>query len=81
MGERPDHFVGTARFGVSERVVPPFEQRDPMRALRWIVNSSDSWTSLNMLVYGVTGIISGAIGAAVYNLFAGLVGGISVDVE
>ena len=52
-----------------------------MRALGWIVNSSDSWTSLNMLVYGVMGIISGAIGAAVYNLFAGLLGGISVDVE
>lgn len=34
-----------------------------------------------MLVYAVMGIISGAIGAAVYNLFAGLVGGISVDVE
>jgi hypothetical protein len=29
----------------------------------------------------VMGIISGAIGAAVYNLFTGLVGGISVDVE
>ena len=33
------------------------------------------------LFYGVMGVVSGAIGAAIYNLFAGIVGGITVDVE
>jgi len=33
------------------------------------------------LFYGVMGIVSGAIGAAIYNVFAGIVGGVSVDVE
>jgi hypothetical protein len=33
------------------------------------------------LFYGAMGVISGAIGAAIYNVFAGIVGGISVDVE
>ena len=33
------------------------------------------------LFYGVMGVIGGAIGAAIYNVFAGIVGGVSVDVE
>jgi hypothetical protein len=33
------------------------------------------------LFYGVMGVISGAIGAAIYNVFAGIVGGVTVDVE
>jgi hypothetical protein len=33
------------------------------------------------IFYGVLGIVMGAIGAALYNLLAGIVGGISIDVE
>ena len=33
------------------------------------------------LFYGVMGIVSGAVSAAIYNVFAGLVGGISLEVE
>jgi len=33
------------------------------------------------LCYGVLGIVSGAIGAALYNLFAGMFGGIEVEVQ
>ena len=33
------------------------------------------------LVYGVMGVVSGAIGALIYNAFAGMVGGISIEVE
>ena len=33
------------------------------------------------IFYGVMGIVMGAISAALYNLFAGMVGGISVDVS
>ena len=33
------------------------------------------------IVYGVLGIVTGAIGAAMYNLLAGVVGGVTVDVE
>lgn len=33
------------------------------------------------LFYGVMGLVMGAIGAALYNLFAGLVGGVSLEVE
>ena len=33
------------------------------------------------ICYGVLGIISGAIGAALYNLFAGLFGGIELEVQ
>jgi hypothetical protein len=32
------------------------------------------------ILYGVMGLICGAIGAALYNLFAGLVGGLEVEV-
>ena len=33
------------------------------------------------IMYGVFGFIAGAIGAALYNLVAGIVGGIEIDVE
>ena len=33
------------------------------------------------LVYGCLGLVMGAIGALLYNLFAGMVGGLKVDVE
>jgi hypothetical protein len=33
------------------------------------------------LVYGVMGLVVGAIGAALYNLFAGMLGGIQFDTE
>jgi hypothetical protein len=33
------------------------------------------------IMYGVFGFIAGAIGAALYNLIAGIVGGIEMDVE
>ncbi|HVL67976.1 MAG TPA: hypothetical protein VM364_12000 [Vicinamibacterales bacterium] len=33
------------------------------------------------LFYGAMGFVMGAIGAAIYNLFAGVVGGVSIDVE
>jgi hypothetical protein len=33
------------------------------------------------LFYGVLGVIMGALGAALYNLFAGLFGGIEMDVQ
>ncbi|MDR3385725.1 MAG: hypothetical protein P4L92_01630 [Rudaea sp.] len=33
------------------------------------------------IMYGVFGFIAGAIGAALYNLIAGIVGGIEIDVE
>jgi hypothetical protein len=33
------------------------------------------------LFYGVIGLIGGAIGAALYNLFAGLFGGIELETE
>ena len=32
-------------------------------------------------LYAVMGLISGAIGAALYNLFAGMVGGIEVEIQ
>jgi len=33
------------------------------------------------IMYGVIGFIAGAIGGALYNLVAGIVGGIEIDVE
>ena len=33
------------------------------------------------ILYGVIGFIAGAIGAALYNLIAGVVGGIEIEVE
>lgn len=33
------------------------------------------------IMYGIFGFIAGAIGAALYNLIAGIVGGIEMDVE
>jgi len=33
------------------------------------------------IMYGVIGFIAGAIGAALYNLVAGVVGGIEIEVE
>lgn len=33
------------------------------------------------LCYAVLGLISGAIGAALYNLFAGMVGGIDLEIQ
>jgi Transmembrane domain of unknown function (DUF3566) len=33
------------------------------------------------IMYGVFGLIGGAIGAALYNLFAGLFGGIEVEIQ
>jgi hypothetical protein len=33
------------------------------------------------IFYGVLGVISGAIGAALYNVFAGMVGGVEVDIS
>lgn len=33
------------------------------------------------IMYGVIGLIGGAIGAALYNLFAGLFGGLEVEVQ
>jgi hypothetical protein len=31
--------------------------------------------------YGLLGLVSGAVGAALYNLFAGVFGGVEVDVQ
>jgi hypothetical protein len=33
------------------------------------------------IFYGVLGLIAGALGAVLYNVFAGLVGGIEIDVQ
>ncbi len=33
------------------------------------------------ILYGVMGIVAGALGAALYNLFAGMFGGIEVEVQ
>jgi hypothetical protein len=33
------------------------------------------------ILYGVLGLIGGSIGAALYNLFAGLFGGVEVEVQ
>jgi hypothetical protein len=33
------------------------------------------------IVYGVIGLVGGAIGAALYNLFAGMFGGIELETE
>lgn len=33
------------------------------------------------IFYGLIGFVSGAIGALIYNLFAGIVGGVEIDVE
>ena len=33
------------------------------------------------LMYGVFGVIGGAVGAALYNVFAGMVGGVEVDMS
>ena len=33
------------------------------------------------IFYGVMGVIGGAIGAFLYNLFAGMVGGVEIDVS
>ena len=33
------------------------------------------------IMYGILGFVFGAIGALVYNLFAGMVGGIEIEVE
>ena len=32
-------------------------------------------------MYGIIGFIGGAIGALLYNLFAGMVGGVEIEVE
>jgi hypothetical protein len=32
------------------------------------------------VLYGVMGLVMGAVGGALYNLFAGLVGGVEIDV-
>ena len=33
------------------------------------------------IFYGVMGLIGGAVGALLYNVFAGMVGGVSIEVE
>jgi len=33
------------------------------------------------IIYGIIGFIGGAIGAILYNLFAGMVGGVEIEVE
>jgi hypothetical protein len=33
------------------------------------------------IIYGLIGFVAGAIGALVYNIFAGMVGGIEIEVE
>jgi len=33
------------------------------------------------IFYGVLGLVAGAIGAALYNLFAGMLGGIELETE
>jgi len=33
------------------------------------------------IIYGIFGFIGGAIGALIYNIFAGMVGGIEIEVE
>ena len=33
------------------------------------------------ILYGVMGVIGGVIGAVLYNVFAGMVGGVSLNVE
>ena len=33
------------------------------------------------IIYGIIGFIGGAIGALLYNLFAGMVGGVEIEVE
>jgi hypothetical protein len=33
------------------------------------------------VVYGIMGLVIGAVSAALYNVFAGMVGGLSLDVE
>ena len=33
------------------------------------------------IIYGVMGVIGGALGAVLYNVFAGMVGGVQVEVE
>ena len=33
------------------------------------------------IFYGIMGLIGGALGAVLYNVFAGMVGGVSVEVE
>jgi len=33
------------------------------------------------IFYGVLGVVMGALSAALYNLFAGMVGGVRIDVE
>ena len=33
------------------------------------------------IIYGVLGLIGGAIAAALYNLFSGMVGGIELDLQ
>jgi hypothetical protein len=32
------------------------------------------------ILYGVLGLVVGAIGAALYNLLAGIIGGVEIDV-
>ena len=33
------------------------------------------------IMYGVMGVVAGAVGAALYNLFAGVFGGIELDIQ
>ena len=33
------------------------------------------------IFYGVMGLLAGALGAVLYNVFAGMVGGVAIDVE
>lgn len=33
------------------------------------------------IIYGVMGLVGGALGAVLYNVFAGMVGGLELDVE
>jgi hypothetical protein len=33
------------------------------------------------VIYGVMGFITGALGAAIYNLFSGMIGGVELELE
>ncbi len=63
--------ISTIGAGFADNALPPF-----MSALFGV-----GAIVILPIFYGVMGLVVGAVGAALYNVFAGTVGGVQIDVE
>jgi hypothetical protein len=66
-------FIGVAALGGGAREAAPFGFGGIVGGLAIMI--------LLPVFYGLVGFIFGALGAFIYNIFAGFVGGVEVDVE